>query len=102
MTRPYTTGSGDSFDPHDPARRSTPESLPPVTRPTPASGASGLDGPSRARAGEGPDGSGRIAGAGKARLAEDVAGMLAALRGRLEDRDRDSADHASLHRRGVG
>ncbi len=28
--------------------------------------------------------------------------MLAALRGRLEDRDRDSADHASLHRRGVG
>lgn len=82
MTRPYTTGTGDSFDPRDrlrdPARRGFAESPPPAAREAHASDAWDRDG---------AEGSARVAGAGKARLVDDVAGILAGLRDRLEARE---------------
>jgi localization factor PodJL len=72
MTRPYSPGSGGSFDPRDPYR-------------DPGRRAASAD-PLLASRSD-PDRSGAFAGAGKARLVDDVTGILAGLRDRLDARD---------------
>ncbi|HEX2555169.1 MAG TPA: hypothetical protein VHL98_15830 [Microvirga sp.] len=96
MTRPYTTGSGDPFDFRDPFRESPRRPRPDgaFRTPDPAGARAearrsggGRPDPASAWDPEEPARPPRSTGPGKARLVDDVAGILAGLRDRLDARD---------------